>query len=40
MRIITKKRLEEFIALYPDAVVPLKVGTRKEYDAIEDIKHI
>lgn len=24
MRIITKKRLEEFIAFYPDAIVPLK----------------
>ena len=32
MRIITKKRLEEFTALYPDSVVPLKFW----YDVIKN----
>jgi len=32
MRIITKKRLEEFAALYPDAAVPLKFW----YDVIKN----
>lgn len=32
MRIITKKRLEEFAALYPDAAVPLKFW----YDVVKN----